>query len=45
MRQDNDTFRAWLVGEILLLGLLGASLALFVNYPFLRTTWTLSSRP
>ena len=41
MRQDNDTFRAWLVGEILLLGLLGASLALFVNYPFLRTTWTL----
>jgi signal transduction histidine kinase len=41
VRQDNDTFGSWLVGEILLLGLLGASLALFVNNPTLRTTWTL----
>src|ERR1051326_8987046 len=41
MRPDNDTFQSWLVGEILLLGLLGASLALFVRNPSLRTTWTL----
>jgi signal transduction histidine kinase len=41
VRQHNDTFRSWLVGEILLLGLLGASLALFVNYGSLRTAWTL----
>src|SRR5215210_3532195 len=32
MRQDGrDDFQAWLTGEILLIGLLGASLALFVT--------------
>jgi signal transduction histidine kinase len=41
MRPDSDTFRSWLVGELLLLGLLGATLALFVHYPSLRTSWTL----
>jgi signal transduction histidine kinase len=41
MRQDNDTYRAFLAGEALLLGLLGASLALFVAYPSLRTSWEL----
>jgi len=41
MRQDNDTYGAFLAGEILLLGLLGASLALFVAYPSLRTSWEL----
>ena len=39
MRQDDkkDDFQAWLGGEILLIGLLGASLALFVTNPHLRT--------
>jgi signal transduction histidine kinase len=41
MRQDNDTYGAFLAGEVLLLGLLGASLALFVAYPSLRTSWEL----
>ena len=41
MRQDNDTYGAFLAGEVLLLGLLGASLALFVAYPSLRTSWDL----
>jgi signal transduction histidine kinase len=41
MRQDNDTYGAFLAGEALLLGLLGASLALFVAYPSLRTSWEL----
>ena len=38
MRQDGkDDFQAWLGGEILLIGLLGASLALFVTNPHLQT--------
>jgi signal transduction histidine kinase len=41
MRQDNDTYGSFLAGEVLLLGLLGASLALFVAYPSLRTSWDL----
>ena len=41
MRQDNDTYGAFLAGEVLLLGLMGASLALFVAYPALRTSWDL----
>ena len=34
-------FQSWLVGEILLTGLLGASLALFISYPVLRTQYDL----
>jgi signal transduction histidine kinase len=41
MRQDNDTYGAFLAGEVLLLGLMGAALALFVAYPSLRTSWNL----
>ena len=38
MRQDDrDDFEAWLAGEILLIGLLGASLALFVTNKSLQT--------
>ncbi|MFL5981500.1 MAG: sensor histidine kinase [Gaiellaceae bacterium] len=38
MRQDvKDDFQAWLGGEILLIGLLGASLALFVTNKHLQT--------
>ena len=38
MRQDDrDDFEAWLAGEILLIGLLGASLALFVTNRHLQT--------
>jgi signal transduction histidine kinase len=38
VRQDGkDDFQAWLGGEILLIGLLGASLALFVTNPHLQT--------
>ena len=38
MRQDGkDDFQAWLGGEILLIGLLGASLALFVTNRHLQT--------
>ena len=33
--------QSWLVGEILLAGLLGASLALFVSHPALRTRYDL----
>src|SRR6266540_2209310 len=37
MRQDHkDAYQAWLWGDVLLLGLLGAALALFVVYPSLR---------
>jgi signal transduction histidine kinase len=37
MRRDHkDAYQAWLWGEVLLLGLLGAALALFVVYPSLR---------
>jgi signal transduction histidine kinase len=34
-------YQNWLYGEILLAGLLGASLALFLNYPVLRTSYDL----
>ena len=36
-----DDFQAWLWGEILLIGLLGASLALFLAYPDIRTSFDL----
>src|SRR5207249_3403507 len=42
MRQDSrDDFHAWLWGEILLIGLLGAALALFVSRRNLQTTFSL----
>ena len=37
-REREDAYQAWLWGEVLLLGLLGASLALFLTYPSLRDT-------
>jgi signal transduction histidine kinase len=40
-RDDRDAYQAWLVGELLLVGLLGATLALFLAYPDLRTTYEL----
>ncbi len=40
-RDDRDAYSAWLWGEVLLLGLLGAALALFVTYPSLRDTYEL----
>src|SRR5436190_16054070 len=36
-QDDRDDFQAWLAGEILLIGLLGASLALFVTNQHLQT--------
>src|SRR5919206_2932721 len=41
MRRDDTAYQSWLVGQILLLGLLGAALALFVTYPSLRPTYHL----
>ncbi len=42
MRKDGRTeYQSWLWGEILLAGLLGASLALFLHYPALRTSYDL----
>ncbi len=41
MRREQNEYQAWLWGEVLLLGLLGASLALFVAYPTLRSTYEL----
>jgi signal transduction histidine kinase len=41
MRRDDTAYQSWLVGQILLLGLLGAALALFVAYPDLRPTYHL----
>jgi signal transduction histidine kinase len=38
---DRDDYQAWLWGEVLLIGLLGASLALFAAYPSLRNTYAL----
>jgi len=38
---DRDTYDAWLWGEVLLIGLLGAALALFLSYPDLRTAYFL----
>jgi signal transduction histidine kinase len=40
-RDDRDAYSAWLWGEVLLFGLLGAALALFVSYPSLRDTFEL----
>ena len=40
-REDRDAYQSWLWGEVLLLGLLGAALALFVTYPSLRNTYEL----
>jgi signal transduction histidine kinase len=40
-RDETDAYQAWLWGEVLLLGLLGAALALFVTYPSLRDTYEL----
>jgi signal transduction histidine kinase len=40
-RDDRDAYQAWLVGELLLVGLLGAALGLFLAYPELRTTYEL----
>jgi signal transduction histidine kinase len=40
-RDDRDAYSAWLWGEVLLFGLLGAALALFVVYPSLRDTFEL----
>jgi signal transduction histidine kinase len=37
-RESRDDYTAWLWGEVLLFGLLGAALALFVTYPSLRDT-------
>jgi signal transduction histidine kinase len=39
--RPSTDFQAWLWGEILLTGLLGAGLALFINYPVLRTQFDL----
>ena len=41
MRRDENAYQAWLWGEVLLLSLLGAALALFVTYPSLRETYEL----
>jgi signal transduction histidine kinase len=40
-QEGRTEFQSWLWGEILLAGLLGASLALFLSYPVLRTRWDL----
>jgi signal transduction histidine kinase len=40
-QEDRDDYQAWLWGEVLLIGLLGAALALFVAYPSLRNTYSL----
>jgi len=39
MRSQRTRLQAWLWGEILLAALLGASLALFVSHPVLRTQY------
>jgi len=42
MRHDErDDYQAWLWSTVLLIGLLGAALALFVAYPTLRSTYEL----
>jgi signal transduction histidine kinase len=40
-RTPRNPYEAWLSGELLLIGLLGAALALFVDYPSLRHAWDL----
>src|SRR5947207_39835 len=41
MRNEENAYQSWLWGEVLLFGLLGAALALFVAYPHLRPTFEL----
>ena len=41
MQQDRDRFEGFLWGQVLLFGLLGASLALFLSYPSLRAPYSL----
>jgi signal transduction histidine kinase len=41
VKEKRNEYQAWLWGEILLAGLLGASLALFLAYPVLQTSWDL----
>ena len=41
VRESRTEYQSWLLGEILLAGLLGASLALFLAYPVLQTSWDL----
>jgi signal transduction histidine kinase len=41
VRQARDNYQAWLGGELLLIGLLGAALALFLSHPGLRMTYHL----
>jgi signal transduction histidine kinase len=41
VRRDDSAYQSWLWGQILLLGLLGAGLALFVTYPDLRPAYHL----
>src|SRR5215475_9053601 len=41
MRKEENAYQSWLLGEILLFGLLGATLAFFVAYPSLRPTFDL----
>jgi signal transduction histidine kinase len=41
MRNEENAYQSWLWGEVLLFGLLGATLALFVTYPELRPTFEL----
>lgn len=41
MQRDRTAYESWLWGELLLIALLGASLALFVTYPSFRNTYSL----
>ena len=41
MKTERNEYQSWLWGEILLAGLLGASLALFLAYPVLQTRYDL----
>ena len=40
-KNPKDTFEAWLVGELLLVALLGSATALFLTNPILRNTYEL----
>ena len=40
-RNAKDTFEGWLVGELLLVALLGSATALFLTNPALRNTYEL----
>jgi len=41
VKTERNEYQSWLWGEILLAGLLGASLALFLAYPVLQTRYDL----